>query len=279
MSQPYYKVYPLTDNIYHIFEPGMTGSTLIIGHDRALLIDTGYGFADLKSVVEGLTDRPLTVVNTHGHLDHTGGNYLFDRVLINYAELPVYYWYQSVEKPAILEKFKKDYAGRLDEIFSAGFDVAAYLGRTSKSIAQLVNHQRFDLGGSVIEAIYLPGHTKGSVVFFDWDSKICFAGDNIGRSVWLQLAHRAPLETYLAGLEMIRQYPVKYVLHSHETTLLPACVIDFDLLAVWHRQPETDKEFIHPRTGQRAKMHKELVEAGEGLTKVYILYPEVDESE
>ncbi len=53
---------------------------LVIGRDRALVIDTGCGprqGAEILAAVRELTDLPLTVVNTHAHYDHYFGNAVF----------------------------------------------------------------------------------------------------------------------------------------------------------------------------------------------------------
>src|SRR5687767_9255600 len=52
-------------------------SSLIVGDRRALLIDSGMGVGNIRSVVESLTDRPIVLVNSHSHWDHVGGNHLF----------------------------------------------------------------------------------------------------------------------------------------------------------------------------------------------------------
>ncbi len=46
---------------------------LVEGREKALLVDTGLGLGDLRGEVEALTDKPVVVVNTHGHGDHSGG--------------------------------------------------------------------------------------------------------------------------------------------------------------------------------------------------------------
>lgn len=56
---------------------------LLEGTHEALLIDTGYGSFPLKETVRELTDLPVTVILTHGHLDHIGGSAAFDRVLLH----------------------------------------------------------------------------------------------------------------------------------------------------------------------------------------------------
>ena len=52
--QDYFEIIKIKEDIYHIYEPGDVGSTLILGEDQAMLIDTGYGFANIKEVVDSI---------------------------------------------------------------------------------------------------------------------------------------------------------------------------------------------------------------------------------
>lgn len=45
---------------------------LLEGDQSALLVDTGTGEGDLEACIRKLTDKPLLVINTHGHYDHMG---------------------------------------------------------------------------------------------------------------------------------------------------------------------------------------------------------------
>lgn len=78
-----YKVQLVADNIYAIDEFGVDMVYLVIGMDCAMLVDTGSGLGPLREVVEKLTDKPVFVVNTHGHMDHVMGNYEFEEVYLN----------------------------------------------------------------------------------------------------------------------------------------------------------------------------------------------------
>ena len=50
---------------------------LLCGTERAVLIDTGLGVANIKNVVDDLTDLPVSVITTHVHWDHIGGHKYF----------------------------------------------------------------------------------------------------------------------------------------------------------------------------------------------------------
>ena len=52
-------------DVWAIDEFGIDIMYLIIGTERALLIDTGIGIGNIRSVVETMTHLPYDVVNTH----------------------------------------------------------------------------------------------------------------------------------------------------------------------------------------------------------------------
>lgn len=56
-------------------------SGLLVGEEKALLIDTKFGgFSKklYKKTTSKIDDKELIVVNTHFHTDHAGGNHLYD---------------------------------------------------------------------------------------------------------------------------------------------------------------------------------------------------------
>ena len=60
---------------------------LLCGTERAILIDTGLGVANIKKVVENLTDLPVTVLTTHVHWDHIGGHKYFKDFAVHENEV------------------------------------------------------------------------------------------------------------------------------------------------------------------------------------------------
>ena len=66
-SQTWFEVYKLLDNTFAIYEPFQFDeaiSYLVIGKEKAVVIDTGTGIGDLKQVVSELTNMHVSVVNT-----------------------------------------------------------------------------------------------------------------------------------------------------------------------------------------------------------------------
>jgi len=56
---------------------------IVVGDERVCVIDTMNGYNDLHKVVREITDKPIVVVNTHGHPDHIFGNVYFDEAYMN----------------------------------------------------------------------------------------------------------------------------------------------------------------------------------------------------
>src|SRR3954469_266484 len=72
-DEPWFEVYLVKPGVYAIYEPREFQeviSYLIVGKDRALLLDTGMGMASIKKIVSELTSLPVIVLNTHTHADH-----------------------------------------------------------------------------------------------------------------------------------------------------------------------------------------------------------------
>ena len=65
--------------IYLLDEGHEATGYLVVGEEKACVIDTMNGWNDLCAAVRRLTDKPLVLVNTHGHPDHILGNIYFDK--------------------------------------------------------------------------------------------------------------------------------------------------------------------------------------------------------
>ena len=180
-----------------IVDHGVVNSYLVLGHERALLIDVGYGHANLRDYVALLTKLPLTVINTHGHRDHSGADVQFGTVLAHPAD------FSMIERNALPEQRERNRETLNGAVVPAG-ELFAYDTEAKPLVLKAVKEgDIIDLGGRRLEVIEAPGHTPGEIVLLDSGSKLLFAGDHINRLVWLHLAGSLPLETYLASLEKV----------------------------------------------------------------------------
>ena len=159
----------LGDGIINISSPPVGFQQyLVLGEERALLIDTGMGVGSIKEIVDELTALPVTVINTHGHPDHAGGNAEFAPALMCPAEFDVY------EKMATKE-FRIDDVSRMP----GGDKAAAKLQPTGPAPVPVEDGAVIDLGGRKLKVIYTPGHTHGSICVYDEKTGALFTGDNV----------------------------------------------------------------------------------------------------
>lgn len=269
LEKDYFKVTKLENNIYRIYEPKDIYTTVILGSEKALVIDNGHGFGNVRKVIESITDLPLMVVNTHGHLDHAGGNYLFDEVYINFEDIPTYYKYEE-EKDLMLISYDKLFKEKGIQMFPDDFDRESFMKTTTKKFLPLENHQIIDLGGRKLEVIKVPGHTVGHVTFLDYETGILFSGDAVSTTLWLYYDNGITLDMYCGYLEDLKKYPIKGFLPTHIDKILPIEILDILQEVIRERDPKKSRIFTHARNGQQALLYRKEVE---GIGKIYLLYP------
>lgn len=169
-----YNVEEILNKIWRIEEFGLGTTYLVEGTEKALLIDTGTGAADLKGLVESVTTLPYDVVLTHGHVDHAGGKRQFDKVYIDPLDLKA--------AKEITADERKGYASAILKAYPAEnslFDIESINDNENDTNYVLIDEGFiFDLGDRKIEVIKTPGHTPGSISLLDSKSKVLFSGDS-----------------------------------------------------------------------------------------------------
>ncbi len=212
----WFKATQVADKVWVIDDHGNDNTYLVEGKNKALLIDTGIGIGDLAKFVHSLTSLPVTVVNTHGHPDHAGGNYQFKTVAAHAADFDMIKFFTSKEN-------LKNNAQRV----LAGPPIAGTVSVADIEASQPAELQAvkqgdvFDLGGRKLEVVEVPGHTKGSICLLDAANKLVFTGDNDNSLVWLFLKDCTPLDVYLQSLEKLQARNAEYekILPGHGTPL------------------------------------------------------------
>ena len=188
-SQPWFEVYDLGRDVFAIYEPGQFEeviSYLIVGLERAILFDTGLGIGDMKRLVGELTKRPVTVVNSHTHYDHVGGNHQFETILNTDTA------YTEKNRKGRLHAAVAEYvsAGWLAQPLPAGADAETYESKAWAATGRLRDGQTIDIGGRSIEVLLTPGHAPDSVCLLDRQRRQLFTGDTL---------YPAPLYAHVGG--------------------------------------------------------------------------------
>ena len=80
------RIKEMAPGVWLMDEGRMATGYLVVGEERACMIDTMNGLNDLNRAVREITDKPVFVVNTHGHPDHIFGNLYFDRAYLHPAD-------------------------------------------------------------------------------------------------------------------------------------------------------------------------------------------------
>lgn len=176
---------------------------LVEGENRAALIDSGMGIThDLRKVCESLTDKPITCYVTHGHPDHAGGACLFDEVYMAPQDEVDFRWALPARRRwNDLVRGSQGRQALLEYCWDNMIQDASF------SYRPLRDGDRIDLGGKVLEVISVPGHTPGSMCFYNRAEKYVCVGDAIscnqmfGASSTTVKVYKESLERFLTLVE------------------------------------------------------------------------------
>lgn len=198
-----YTTEKIGERTYRIDECGRDNCYLLLGDERALLIDSSIGTGDLRSLVRSLTDLPVTVAATHAHGDHTGGACQFGEVWVHRNEC------NSKFRLLNLKKVRADLIS--NTMKKAGITAADVRGNVLKTKwLPFDEGKTFDLGGRTVKTVLTPGHSPGGVVFLDDGEKKMFTGDNVCAVLLLKVVFALSVEQWLPGarktLELCGEY-------------------------------------------------------------------------
>jgi len=222
----------------------------VIGEDGVVIFDTFFTPAAIEELIgeiQKLTSKPIKyAVNSHYHLDHTGGNQvLVARGIPIIAHDNVMQWQTVKNKrflpaPEELQKRKADAEKQLSETAAEQGDRRAQLERQIRRLdammaIKLTNPTKtfsagtmeLKLGKRKVILATLPGHTGGDVFAFVPDANVVFMGD-LGWSKTLPNLVDATVNDWIPTLDKIlREYPAAKYVPGHGNVATAADIKDF----------------------------------------------------
>ena len=205
-KHPWFKVYDVGHNTYAIGEPYNWEETiayLIIGNDKALLLDSGMGLDSISPVVKQLTRLPVWVLNSHTHEDHIGGNYEFKNILaINSV-----YTRRNAANGYTHEQVR-------EEVSPASFclnhlpneDTAHYHILPFKVSSYINDGYVINLGNRELKVIRTPGHTPDAICLYDKQNRYFWTGDSYYRGPIFLFADSTDLQAYSRSAVTMAKY-------------------------------------------------------------------------
>lgn len=211
---------PVSEHLKRIISPCGVCMYLVQGRERAALLDTGFGFGDLKGYVETLAESPLDVLLSHGHLDHAGGAAQFDEVYLSQRD-----W--------ALEKRHGTRERRIQDVrrgpggMPPGISDGDFLPSRTAPYHNIDEGDIFQLGGVTVQPIAVPGHTAGSLIFLIPEDRIAIFGDACGEHTLLLFEESAPIQDYRRGLLHVQEYADRFdtVLRNHGSYQSPKQIL------------------------------------------------------
>ena len=219
VHQPWFRTDRIRDGLYCITEPYYTWVNranlwLVKGRDADLLIDTGLGVSSLKLYLADLLDKPLKVVASHVHFDHSGSCHEFDNVFIH-----------ENEHAALCEGDQRSMLStpELGWIPDSDFEALPYQGFSASNYevlacpqAQSIQHgDVIDLGDQAFEVLHLPGHSSGSIGLYNRSNQQLFSGDVVYDGELLDALEDSVIDDYLDSMEKLLRLKTDEVRPGH----------------------------------------------------------------
>jgi glyoxylase-like metal-dependent hydrolase (beta-lactamase superfamily II) len=185
VASDWFEVYDVGEGVFAIYEPLQWQeviSYLIVGSDGALLFDTGMGISSIREVVSQLTDLPVTVLNSHTHFDHRGGNWEFDRIIAMDTE----YTRESALGAPNSEVREDVSEAALCGPLPDGVTETGFVSRPFEVTAFVTDGYEVSLGDRTLEILHIPGHTDDAIALLDREAGYVWTGDSFYEGpIWL----------------------------------------------------------------------------------------------
>ena len=193
-------------------------SYLIVGKERALLFDLAVDESGMREYAHELAGKPVQLVLSHGHPDHTYHLSEFNDVWMHAAD----------------EKFIRDGMMGSPPV------------NPCPTIHPLQDGDALDLGDRILDVFNIPGHTPGSILLLDRQSKVLFSGDTCARRLLYGLTDFVPIDVFCESLRRLKAQDFDAIYSAHDRCALPKAYLEDMIQWITHDLPGTQKEWSFP---------------------------------
>ena len=226
-----YNVKQIMDGVFHIGDGRGNFCTLLRGKTAAILYDTMMGLEDLKGLVASLAPFEPTVINSHCHFDHVGGNCQFESVYMGRADFP-------------LLDIGRGHIPILEE--TLGLSLSHMEKSFEKDrVKEISPGTVIDLGGMTVEVLALPGHTPGCLGLLCREHRLLLAGDAISPQACLFFPESS-IDDYARTLESLCDVPFDTFLLSHFDFLFEKSMIEKFAACIDLVGKKRGREYVFP---------------------------------
>lgn len=222
--EDWFTVEVIDDNTFAISEYKHWEEThcyLMCGTEKAVLIDTGLGVSNIRSVVDSLTTLPIMAVTTHAHWDHIGGHKYFEDIAVHEAEKE----WLSVRFPIPLQVVKRNLMCKPCD-FPKDFMLEDYQIFTRTPQYILHDGDYLDLGNRKLMVIHTPGHSPGHCCFYELDREYLFSGYLIYEGCLDAFYPSTDPQLFFQSVRKIQNLSIERILPGHHQLSIPVDLID-----------------------------------------------------
>lgn len=230
---PWYETFEVCKDTYAFLESCHEEeviSYLVIGTEKAALIDTGMGIVDLKPEIDRFCELPIVVVNTHSHVDHMGSNHQFMDI-------------GAFDHPFEIDRIESGYTHQECMAFMLpgsyinlprSFNLEKYRIKPSPLTRKLQHLDTISLGKRSLTVYHTPGHSPGSICLLEEPNKLLFTGDTVYPGTLIMNLLESDLQSYLNSLKQLAELrdTVNQLCPAHNEAIAHAALLVSVLHAV-----------------------------------------------
>lgn len=199
---------------------------LVVGEERALLFDLAVNESGVRDYAKALAGKPVQLVLSHGHPDH------------------IYY----------LGEFSDAWMHLADERLIREGMMGLPPVTPCPALHSLRDGDTVDLGDRILDIFNIPGHTPGSILLLDRQSKVLLSGDTCARRLLYGMTDFVPIDVFCASLRRLQAQDFDVIYSAHDRCALPKAYLEHMIRLITDDLPRTQEEWSHPGLEKMARL-------------------------